>query len=210
MIIYNLLYICYIAAKYIKGVAIHRYGNAVSGPDTLDQTHQKFPDHFILATEAYEANWSSPVEAPSKYRVSMGNWHFGQTYAHDIIRDLTHWAIGWVHWNMVLDQNGGPNWAKNNASAPIIANPSAKEYYKNPMYYALGHFSKFLPPGSKRVGISPEIIDDDNLQCGMLQRTDGGNMMIVVNSHNEIQAFVVEDPDFGQLKMQIQPNSFDS
>lgn len=45
-------------------------------------------------------------------RVALGHWHFGETYAHDIIRDLTHWSIGWVDWNMVLDTNGGPNWAK--------------------------------------------------------------------------------------------------
>lgn len=49
------------AAKYIKGVAIHWYGNAVAGPDRLDQTHQKFPNHFILATEACEANCGSTI-----------------------------------------------------------------------------------------------------------------------------------------------------
>lgn len=25
------------------------------------------------------------------------------------------------------------------------------EFYKQPMFYALGHFSRFLPPGSRRV-----------------------------------------------------------
>ena len=100
---------------------------------------------------------------------------------------------------MVLDTNGGPNWAKNNVSAPIIVSPEANEYYKNPTFYALGHFSKFLPPGTRRVGISLEIFDfkKGNLQSGLFERPDGGNVLIVINSLNDQQAFTVDDPDFG-------------
>lgn len=52
---------------------------------------------------------------------------------------------------MALDLTGGPNWANNHVDSPIIVNASAKEYYRQPMYYALAHFTKFLAPDSVRI-----------------------------------------------------------
>ena len=195
------------AAKYIKGISVHWYANNIVGPEVIDQIHKEFPDYFILATEACDANWGSPTP---ETRVSLGNWDFGTNYANDIIRDLTHSIIGWVDWNMVLDTNGGPNWAGNFASAPIIVNPAANQYYKNPQFYALGHFSKFLTPGTQRIGIIPEIVDIIHFQCALFERPDGGNAFIVINGLSEQQAVIVDDPDFGQLRMQIQPKSFNT
>jgi glucosylceramidase len=71
-----------------------------------------------------------------------------QTYAQDILGDLNNFAVGWTDWNIVLDMKGGPNWAGNVVDAPIIAEAeSGDTFYKQPMYYYLGHFTKFLPPG---------------------------------------------------------------
>ena len=68
-----------------------------------------------------------------------------------ILEDLNHWMTGWIDWNIALDLEGGPNWAKNFVDAPIIVNATANEFYKQPMFYAIGHFSKFLPESSVRV-----------------------------------------------------------
>lgn len=35
---------------------------------------------------------------------------------------------------------GGPNWVKNFVDSPIIINAEAKEFYKQPMYYAIAQF----------------------------------------------------------------------
>ena len=55
-------------------------------------------------------------------------------------QDLNNWATGWVDWNLCLNMGGGPNWQNNYVDAAIIVNAAADEFYKNPMYYALGHF----------------------------------------------------------------------
>lgn len=47
---------------------------------------------------------------------------------------------GWTDWDMALDFNGGPTWVGNHADAPIIVNQTADEFYRQPMFYALGHF----------------------------------------------------------------------
>ena len=66
--------------------------------------------------------------------------------------------------------------------------------------------------GTQRVGINPSIFDNEkgNLQSGLFERPDGGNALIVINSLNDQQAFTVDHPDFGQLKMQVQPHSFNT
>lgn len=84
-------------------------------------------------------------------KVSLGNWARAESYAFDIIQDLNHWTCAWVDWNIALDEHGGPLYVKNPVDSPIIVNASSNEYYKQPMYYALAHFSKFLPPNSVRL-----------------------------------------------------------
>lgn len=59
--------------------------------------------------------------------------------------------VGWVDWNIALDEQGGPNWANNFVDSPIIVKPDKDEFYKQPMFYALSHFSKFVPRGSYRI-----------------------------------------------------------
>ena len=47
--------------------------------------------------------------------------------------------------------DGGPNWTNNINDSPIIADPVNKLYYRQPQFYAMAHFAKFLAPGSVRI-----------------------------------------------------------
>lgn len=58
---------------------------------------------------------------------------------------------GWIDWNLALNETGGPNWAKNNVDSPIIVIPQEDQFYKQPMFYAISHFSKFVTRGSYRI-----------------------------------------------------------
>ena len=70
---------------------------------------------------------------------------------------MNHWGIGWIDWNLVLDKEGGPNWIRNYVDAPIIVNPETDEFFKQPMYYALKHFSRFVERGSVRIAIDNHL-----------------------------------------------------
>jgi hypothetical protein len=61
---------------------------------------------------------------------------------------------GWTDWNIVLDMEGGPNHLGNFCDAPILADTRNGTLHFQPMYYYLGHFSRFLPPQGRthRVG----------------------------------------------------------
>ncbi|KAK3879334.1 hypothetical protein Pcinc_016091 [Petrolisthes cinctipes] len=137
---------CY---QYVDGTALHWYANWRTSTDSMDETHNLYPEKYLLYTESCEGWNAGPDE-----KVILGSWVRAENYAFDILEDLNHWATGWVDWNMALSMGGGPNWVNNAADSPIIINTDAGEFYKQPMFYALGHFSKFIPPGSIRMASS--------------------------------------------------------
>jgi glucosylceramidase len=69
-------------------------------------------------------------------------------------QDLNHSVVGWIDWNLCLNAQGGPNWALNFVDSTIIVFPEKQEFVKQPMFYALGHFSKFIPRGSRRIAVT--------------------------------------------------------
>ncbi|CAG9837854.1 unnamed protein product [Diabrotica balteata] len=95
-------------------------------------------------------------------------------------KDFNHWVTGWIDWNMVLDTKGGPT-LSDPLIAPIMSNVT--EFYKEPQYYALAHFSKFITRGSFRIYSSQ--CDSDNLvQQSAFQRPDGGIVVVILNRND--------------------------
>jgi len=148
--------------------------------------------------------------------VRLGNWDRAQSYAHDIISDLNHWTSAWIEWNLALSMSGGPNWAKNFADAPIIVNTTGHEYYKQPMYYALGHFTKFLPPGSRRINARwnksnkgwRHWSSDEHLEGTMFSTPNNATVFILTNDGDSQRRLNIIDPRItGSLLTSLPPNS---
>lgn len=83
-----------------------------------------------------------------------------------------------MDWNIALDQTGGPNWIDNYVDSPIIVNKEKDEFYKQPMFYIIGHFSKFLTNDSQIINSS---CSDSALEILAGKRIDGGKVVIVLN-----------------------------
>lgn len=186
------------AAKYVSGIAFHWYWNHLRGAHVLTETHKRHPDKFLLATEACEGSSSL-----SKNRVLLGSWKRAESYALDIIQVLSHWTTGWIDWNLALDTMGGPNWAHNYVDAPIIVNVTSKEFYQQPMYYALAHFSKFLPRGSRRIQSEPAR----KLDTIAFLRPDNAIVLVILNRRSSLRTYTVVDEQLGNLNYSIPGNS---
>ena len=172
------------AAKYIDGIAVHWYAATEDITPSglyfgfMNKTHTDYPSFFLLATEACEGflPWSKGVE--------LGSWTRGETYAHDIIGDINNWATGWTDWNAFLDLKGGPNWANNECDSPIILDTeNTTQFYKQPMYYALAHFSSYVPKGSVRIDVQSEStsILKAPMECTGFKTPDGHIVLVVLN-----------------------------
>lgn len=68
-----------------------------------------------------------------------------------MINDFNNGTVGWTDWNILLDENGGPNLVGNFRFAPVHAAVKSGELIYTPSYYYIGHLSKFIRPNAKRV-----------------------------------------------------------
>ncbi|XP_045605281.2 lysosomal acid glucosylceramidase [Procambarus clarkii] len=185
------------ATQYVDGIAVHWYGDDYSPAGLLDDTHDLFPDHFILGTEACAGYLKDPVV--------LGSWERLEQYAHDIITDVNHWVVGWVDWNLALDLEGGPNWESNFVDSPIIVNQEADEFYKNPMFYALGHFSKFVKEGAVRISLTST--DLQGLSATAFTNTDGSTVVVLLNRSEADLEVAVRVAGRGTMLLKVGPRS---
>lgn len=79
---------------------------------------------------------------------------------------------------MALNFTGGFTYIDFLADAPIIISEDGKEFYKQPMFYALGHFSKFIVPGSVR--LKTTFVGDDIRAVAFL-RPDNIKAVVILN-----------------------------
>jgi len=72
-----------------------------------------------------------------------------------MINDFNSGAEGWTDWNILLDERGGPNHVGNFCMAPIHADTRTGKLIYTNSYYYIGHFSKFIRPGARRIVATP-------------------------------------------------------
>lgn len=191
-------------SKYFDGTAIHWYASTFEVfPDELQYAHQKAPKKHLIQSEAcVDAEvpvWEDDAWYWSKEATDWG-WDWAPEedkkyhpkyvpvyrYARDIIGCLNNWVDGWVDWNMVLDKKGGPNWFKNWCVAPVIVDPEADEVYFTPLYHTMAHFSRYLRPGAKRIGLENQ---DDSLLVTAVENPDGSIAVVILNQETEPKDF---------------------
>ncbi|WP_421918630.1 glycoside hydrolase family 30 protein [Marinifilum sp.] len=188
------------SSKYFDGMAIHWYASTFDYmPEALSYTHAKAPNKLLIQSEACidaevphwkDDAWYWKKEAsdwgwdwaPEEQKYLHPKYVPVYRYARDIIGCLNHWVQGWIDWNMVLDTQGGPNWANNWCLAPVIVDPKKDEVYYTPMYYTLAHFSRYIRPGAKRIGFES---NDNDLMLTAAQNPDGSIAVVVLNMQIE-------------------------
>lgn len=188
------------AAQYYDGTAVHWYASTYDYfPDALQYAYQKAPGKHLIQSEACVDSevprWQDDTWYWSKEATDWGwDWateerkHFHPKYvpvfryARDIIGCLNNWVDGWVDWNMVLDRQGGPNWAKNWCVAPVIVDPVEDEVYFTPLYYTMAHFSRFIRPGAVRIGFNKS---DEGLMVTAVQNPDASISVVIFNPSEE-------------------------
>jgi len=86
----------------------------------------------------------------------------------------------------LLDEKGGPNHVQNFCFAPVHADTKTGELFYMNSYYYIGHFSKFIRPGAKRIISSSST---DRLLTTAFLNKDGKIAVVVLNLSNQAQAF---------------------
>ena len=197
------------SSKYYDGTAVHWYESTYDYfPTELQYAHEKAPDKYLIQTEAC-VDAEVPVWQDDKWywKKEATDWGYdwreaskkylhpkyapANRYARDIIGCLNNWVDGWVDWNMVLDTKGGPNWANNWCTAPVIVDTEKDEVYFTPLYYIMAHFSKYIRPGAI-------VIDAQN--------SDSELMVAAAKNPDESIAVVVFNEGISQKNFELTLN----
>ncbi len=152
------------ASKYAWGIGFHWYETWAGGEpmfDNLGNINTSFPTKNLLFTEGCQEGFRQ-----DRYQ----HWPHAERYGRSMINDFNRGTVGWTDWNILLDQNGGPNHVKNFCFAPIHGDTETGELIYTPTYYYIGHFSKFVRPGAKRIStvssrshlLSTSFLNEDN------------------------------------------------
>ncbi|HEX8507769.1 MAG TPA: glycoside hydrolase family 30 protein [Hymenobacter sp.] len=160
------------AAKYVWGIGYHWYETWTGSGmlfDNVRRVHETYPTKNLIFTEGCVENFSRP-------RVT--DWALGERYGMSMIGDFNAGTVGWTDWNVLLDETGGPNHVGNFCFAPIIADTKAGQLIYTNAYYYIGHFSKFIRPGAKRIATAS---NRDALQTTAFRNADGSVAVVVMN-----------------------------
>lgn len=132
-------------AKHVWGIGFHWYETWTGGDmqfENLKRVAETFPDKNLIFTEGC-------AESFKKERINA--WALGETYGRSMINDFNAGSVGWTDWNVLLDEVGGPNHVQNFCFAPVHGDTKTGQLYYTNSYYYIGHFSKFIRPGAKRI-----------------------------------------------------------
>ena len=160
------------AAKYLWGIGYHWYEPWSGGEpmfDNLKLVNEAYPNTNLLFTEGCKEAFDL---------TKVNDWKLGEKYGVNMIHDFNNGSVGFTDWNILLDETGGPNHVQNFCFAPIHGNTKTGELIYTNEYYYIGHFSKFIQPGAKRIVSSASR---SQLLTTAFKNPDGTVAVIVMN-----------------------------
>jgi glucosylceramidase len=185
------------AAPYAWGIGFHWYEDWSGGTqmyDNVDLVHRLYPAKHLIFTEGTPANFDS---------TAYGRWSLGEAYGRSMIHDFNTGAEGWTDWNILLDEKGGPNHVGNYCFAPIHADTRTGQLIYTNSYYYIGHFSKFIRPGARRVAVAPSR---SMLLATGFVNPDGSVAIVVMNQTAKASEYHIRVGN-AELTVQSRPHS---
>ena len=163
------------ASKYAWGMGFHWYESWSGGAEMYEnvaRVHESWPAKNLMFTEGCAESF----RAGGYY-----TWSLGERYGRSMINDFNNGTVGWTDWNILLDETGGPNHVQNFCFAPVHADTQTGELIYTNAYYYIGHFSKFIRPGAKRIS---SVASRSQLLTTAFKNADGKVAVVVMNQSN--------------------------
>ena len=160
------------AAKYVWGTGFHWYEDWKDGIpmfDNVQNVNEVFPDKNLIFTEG--CNEGYDITKIEEVRLA-------ERYGRSMINDFNNGTVAWTDWNILLDETGGPNHVGNLCFAPAHGDTQTGGLTLTYSYYYIGHFSKFIRPGAKRIS---SVSSSNSLLSTAFVNVDGSIVIVAMN-----------------------------
>merc|ERR1711976_91323 len=120
----------------------------------------------------------------------LGGWTPAEEYAYGMIQDMNGNCSTHIDWNMMLNQQGGPSWSGRYATSATYSDPNDPDvFYKNPIYYVHGHFSRLIKQGwNKRSSRVDGIAPFTGIMMAIMENPEiTQRVAVIVNRYSEDQ-----------------------
>lgn len=160
------------AAQYVDGSAFHLYGGKI---EALGTVHEAHPDKNLYFTEQW-------IGAPGNLAGDLA-WHVKML----IIGATRHWCRTVLEWNLAADPQQKPHTPGGCDQCLGALTIDGNTVTRNPAYYNIAVASKFVRPGSVRIGST--LVE--NLPNVAFQTPNGQTVLIVLNTTSAAQTFSI-------------------
>jgi glucosylceramidase len=162
------------ARQYVDGSAFHHYAGTI---DAMSKVHDAHPDKNLYFTEQW-------VGAPGDFPKDL-SWHVKTL----VIGAPRNWARTVLEWNLSSNPALQPHTDRGGCDQCLGAITIAGDNVtRNPAYYTIAHASKFVRPGSVRIGSN----NLDALNNVAYKTPDGKKVLIVMNDGTTAQTFQIK------------------
>jgi glucosylceramidase len=163
-----------VAGKYVAGTAFHLYGGTAS---TLTDVHNQYPNKNLYLTEQSVTDW------PGSDTIGIA-----EPVSSVLIGATRNWSRNVMLWNLAADPHAGPHTNNGGCTGCFGAiTLDGNNVTLNVAYYALAHFSKFVRPGSVRIGSSQL----EQLSTAAFLTPEGKIVLVVANTGNFPKNFTI-------------------
>lgn len=161
------------ARQFVDGSAFHMYLGEINA---LGEVHEAHPDKNIYFTE----QWTS---GDGDFGGDL-KWHIENL----MVGAMRNWSRTVLEWNLAADPMFNPHTTDGGCDKCLGALTIGETVTRNVSYYIIAHASKFVRPGSVRIG-SSEMEDLPNVA---FINPMGQKVCIVLNAKNETQNFQIK------------------
>ena len=166
------------AAKYVWGTGFHWYEDWKDGVpmfDNVKRVQETYPDKNLIFTEGCNERYDVT-------RIENDDPKLAERYGKAMINDFNNGTVAWTDWNILLDETGGPNHVGNLCFAPVHGDTQTGGLTFTESYYYIGHFSKFIRPGAKRI---VSVSSSNALLTTGFKNEDGSIVIVVMNQSDK-------------------------
>lgn len=183
-------------------ISIHGYHYNLTSPEFFNKLYEKYGKKILISEMSFGLH---------NERTSPGSWSTADELIQVLMESFQHDASGCIDWNMILDSAGGPSFTSGHLDAFILPNDNFTAFYKQPLYYAMAHFTKFIPPYSLRVDSILSGPNVSQLQTLAYWRRDDTISVIIYNNDKANEVFLtLVDRLKGEIKLQLKPKSLNT
>ncbi len=165
-------------------------------------------DHFEGMRLVHERFGKALLSTENCGKIDENPISLAERYGKELCGDFGNYTAAFCDWNLLLSEKGGPFHNRtekstacagivfedksNGCCAPILFDTERKELVFTPIYYYVGHFSKYVSRGAKRIATTKY---NEAIHTVAFKNPDGSIVLVMMNTADKAMPAVVRHND---------------